>query len=631
MRRLCAPRPLLLVLVASCHHAATPIQATAAVVDVTVVPMDSEHELEHQTVLIDGDTIVAVGPVASTPVAPGAVTIDGKGRWLIPGLYDMHVHLNERNDALLYVANGVTTVRNMWGGPDRLAWRELARRNDPAWLGPTLFTAGPILDGDPPVWPGSKVVTTAAAATAEVDAEKQAGYDFIKVYDGLPLVAYDALAAEAKKQNIRFVGHVPAAAGLEHALASGQASIEHLTGYLFAAAGMKDGKLADILPHIDDAKLVALAKATHQAGAANIPTLVVMERVSALDDPAPLLARRENRYVSPAIRDWWDPKNDFRFKDKTADDFVAMRAANVIRQHLVKALAAEGATIFAGTDAPNPFVVPGFALHDELGLLVAAGLTPYEALRAATTAPARWLGRTATIAAGAPADLVLLDGDPLKDIAATRKREGVMVRGTWFAQATLDGKLDELAKSYEHPADPLAAAPPLPIEHPTATASYTMTMQGRPIGRERLAVANTPDGGRVIVEQSYMQPSTTVTTVRVELDAADHLKALTVDGKVTKPASPDELLDANVLATMIPFADRALAKHARQEVRGKIVNADGSQEDIAYTFEPNVGGAWTFQVTSRLGTAPGTYAVDEHGLPTRITLQAGGDLEIKRD
>jgi imidazolonepropionase-like amidohydrolase len=608
-------RRALLVLLLGCHHDAAAIKATAAIVDVTVVPMDSERELEHQTVLIDGDRIVAVGPVTSTPVAAGVTTIDGKGRWLIPGLYDMHVHLNEANDALLYVANGVTTVRNMWGSPDRITWREQAKRNDPAWLGPSLVTAGPIVDGDPPIWPGSKVVTTPEAATAEVDAEKQAGYDFVKVYEHLSLAAYDAIAIEAKKQNIRFAGHVPQAVGIEHALASGQASIEHLTGY----------------PHDDESTFPALVKATHQAGTANTPTLIVMARMASLDDPAPLLAQRENRYVSPQTRAWWDPGHDFRFEGKTADDFVKMRAQNVTKQHLVKALAAEGATLFAGTDAPNPFVVPGFSLHEELGLLVGAGLTPYQALRAATEVPAHWLGRTATVTVGAPADLVLLDGDPLKDIAATRKREGVMLRGTWYAQTALDGKLEALATSYEHPTDPLASAPPLPIDKPEATASYTMTIGGRTIGRERIAVAPAAAGGRVIVAQGYAQPATAVTTVRIDLDSAGRETAITIDGKQTKPGAPDELIDANLLATMIPFADRALAAHAKTTVKGKIIGPGGAAEDISYTFEPNVGGAWTFSVTSSMGTAPGTYAVDEHGLPTRVTLQAGGEIVITRD
>ncbi|HEV7556612.1 MAG TPA: hypothetical protein VGO00_14205, partial [Kofleriaceae bacterium] len=159
-------RALLILLVAACGKgdkpAPTPtppaplpppanVKATAAIVDVTVVPMDADHELAHQTVLVDGDKVVAIGPVASTGVPAGATKIDGAGKWLVPGLVDMHVHFNDEHDGILYLANGVTTVRNMWGSPMQLEWRDKVRKHDPSFTGPTIFTAGPIVDGDPPV------------------------------------------------------------------------------------------------------------------------------------------------------------------------------------------------------------------------------------------------------------------------------------------------------------------------------------------------------------------------------------------------------------------------------------------------------------------------------------------------
>ncbi|MBV8762566.1 MAG: amidohydrolase family protein [Deltaproteobacteria bacterium] len=606
-------RALAALLIAACHGGAPPaMKATVAIVDVTVVPMDRERELAHQTVLVDGDHIVAVGLVGDVRVAAGVASVDGRGHWLIPGLYDMHVHLNEANDALLYVANGVTTVRNMWGGPQQLGWREQARRNDPAWLGPSIITAGPIVDGDPPVWPGSKVVTTPEAAVAEVDAEKAAGYDFVKVYENLTPPVYDAIAAEAKRIGMRFAGHVPQSIDVAHAMASGQASIEHLTGYVRGTT--------------QESQLPSLAAAARSAGTANTPTLIVMQRFAAMDNPAPLMAQRENRYVSPQTRSTWDPSTDFRLTGSTAAEFAAERTRNVLRQHLVKLLSDGGAIVFAGTDAPNPFVVPGFALHEELAMLVAAGLTPYQALRAATAVPAEWLGRRATITPGAPADLVLLDADPLRDIAATRRRSGVLLRGIWFPQPALDAKLEALATAYEHPTDPLASAPPLAIDPPSITATYTMTMSGHPIGRERLAVHALPSGGRVIVAQGYMQPASTLTTARIELDAQGRETTFILDGKGMAPAATDDLFDGNLLATMIPFADRAA--HGTREIHGRSAD-DGSA--VTYTFEPAGPRTWRFTVTSKLGTAPGTYAVDADGLPTRVTLQIGGELAITRD
>ncbi|HET9986906.1 MAG TPA: hypothetical protein VFQ65_00260, partial [Kofleriaceae bacterium] len=297
---------IVLALVIACGKSDKPapptpstVHATAAFVDITVVPMDSNHELAHQTVLVDGDKIVAIGPAASTAAPTGATTIAGAGKWLVPGLVDMHVHFNEERDGVLYVANGVTTVRNMWGGPPQLEWRAKAKAHDPSYFGPSIYTAGPIVDGEPPVWPGSTVVHDAKEAIATVDEQKRAGYDFVKVYDGIPLAAYDALAAEAKKQGIRFAGHMPAAVTLEHAFAAGQASIEHLTGYLMEAqdatsqAATLKGleRRLELAKHRDASKLPALAKLTAEAKVANCPTLTVLSRFGELDHPEVLLAR----------------------------------------------------------------------------------------------------------------------------------------------------------------------------------------------------------------------------------------------------------------------------------------------------------------------------------------------------
>ncbi|MEO8554025.1 MAG: hypothetical protein ABI678_28820, partial [Kofleriaceae bacterium] len=361
---------------------------TAAFVDITVVPMDAEHELAHQTVLVDGDKIIAIG--ANLTVPAGVTPIAGAGKWLVPGLVDMHVHFNDERDGALYVANGITTVRNMWGGPPQLAWRAKAKANDPSYFGPAIYTAGPIVDGDPPIWPGSTVVHDAQEAIAAVDAQKQAGYDFVKVYDGLPLAAYDAIAAETKKQGLRFAGHMPTAVSLEHAIASGQASVEHLTGYPMAAqdatskAASINGpeRRMEVAKHLDLTKLPALAKQTAAAKLANCPTLTVLSRFGELDHPEALMARPENKYVSPGTLERWDPKHDFRLAKMTPAMFQAIRDGEVFRAKLVKAFVEAGAPILAGTDTPNPFVVPGFSLHEELGRLVAAGLTPYQALQA---------------------------------------------------------------------------------------------------------------------------------------------------------------------------------------------------------------------------------------------------------
>src|SRR4051812_34075948 len=221
--------PLLLALgLLACTHApSSPLPAEegsgeVAFVGVTVVPMDTERRVPDQTVVVRHGRIAEIGPSSTVQVPAGALRIDGQGRFLMPGLADMHVHLYTRDDLLLFLANGVTFVRNMWGAPYDLVWR--ARIEQGSLLGPTIYTAGPLLDGSPPIWNGSVVVETAADAERVVTGQKKAGYDFIKVYKKLLPEAYDAIAATAKREGMTFGGHVPAAVGLEHALAAGQRS-----------------------------------------------------------------------------------------------------------------------------------------------------------------------------------------------------------------------------------------------------------------------------------------------------------------------------------------------------------------------------------------------------------------------
>ena len=629
---------------------APPAAATAAFVDVTVVAMDTESALPHQTVLVNGDTIVAIGPVDRTAVPAGAERIDGKDRWLIPGLFDAHVHLNDARDAVLYVANGVTTVRNMWGSPETVELRARAK-TDPAWIGPSIVTAGPIVDGDPPIWPGSAVVTTPAQAEQAVADHKAAGYDFVKVYERLTPEVYAALRAAAQKHGLRLAGHAPRRVAFADVLA-GQASIEHLTGYMMAAQDATskaatlgdDARLPEMIAHADTSRLPALAADTVKAGIANCPTLVVMERIGGLDQYEAMLARPENKYVSAMTLAAWDPKNDFRFRESGAARFAAMRDANAFRKQLVKALQDAGATILAGTDTGNPFVVAGFAMHDELALLVAAGLTPYQALRAATVAPAELAGIPAgVIRAGARADLVLLTADPLRDITATTRRAGTMLRGRWYAQAALDEKLAALAGG----GDPFAGMPPPTIAaadgETVFTATYAWTMGGKPIGKERLAIGKGTDGRRVIVAQGSIDPPS---TVRVELDAKGALTSLTheaagkrsvatlaggtlvIDG-ASEPAPAELLLDTDLVATMVLFAARA-APGKKTTVAGRSFPRKG---ELSYTFDRTGGGTtWPFTVASPFGPASGTYVVNDQGFPVAITLQTGfGEFVMKQE
>lgn len=375
--------------------------------------------LASHTVVVDGDHLCAVFPDGAAALPADTVVVDASGRYLIPGLADMHVHLGFPSDLVLYLANGVTTIRNMWGSPWHLTARfDLAAGTIP---GPALYTTGPLMDGDPPYWPGSEVVTTAAEATASVQAQIEAGYDFIKVYGHLSPEAYGAILEAAGPPGIPVVGHPPESMPFGEVLASGIKSIEHLLGYSL------DGS---------DGALEAL---TVEQKVWNCPTVVVWDRYSRVAEfqanPPSWL-----KYCHPAQIDSW----------MTASAYV--EAPTPVVQAKLQQLHDLGALLMAGTDASNPFVGAGFSLHDELELMVGAGLSTAEVLRMATWAPAQFLGTQAEagcIQPGMRADLVLLRANPLEDITVTRSIDGVMRQGKWYPAVTLQQMLDEVAAGYE--------------------------------------------------------------------------------------------------------------------------------------------------------------------------------------
>lgn len=439
---------------------ATPLQVNTspdvlAFVGATVLPMDgadarTPRVLADHTVLVRGDRIVAVGPRAEIDVPADATVIDAEGAWLMPGLADMHVHAWNPTDLTLFVAKGVTTVRNMFGAPLHLEWREEIRAGER--LGPTIFTAGAIVDGRPPIWPGSRVAMTADEARAAVREQVAAGYDFVKVYNRLPKKAYTALVEAAREAGIPVDGHVPDEVGLEAVLASGQRTVEHLWGYgeHVCAHGVRDAKASHWLAalrawdDLDEKKLVEMARRSKEAGVWNCVTLVVMKKWLDPEGVKRELGRPYIRYVTPFTLGMWKQMNEGM--DPAMRD--AGRGGSKGRMRFVRALRDAGARILLGTDTGNPYVAPGFALHEELGLLVRAGLTPYEALRAGTHDAAECLGELdefGTIAPGLRADLLLLDSDPLEDVRAAADIVGVVVRGRWLPRTELAAMVAEIA------------------------------------------------------------------------------------------------------------------------------------------------------------------------------------------
>jgi imidazolonepropionase-like amidohydrolase len=392
--------------------------AVIAFVDVTVVPMTDERELPHRTVIIEGDRVARIGPAGEVP--QGATVIDGRGKYLMPGLADMHVHLptdGPRADlervAALLVASGITTVRGMQGAPNQLDFRAAARRGE--CLAPALFLAGP---------PLAETLST-SAMRERVRAQKSAGYDFIKVLGGFDRPAYDAMVDEARTDGIRFCGHVPKEIGIDAALDAKQSSIEHMMGY-----GAADTAGPDALD--------ALAKRTRDAGVYNCPTLDYFA-VGAEGDERKLLARDGLGYVPASDVDEW------RRDRKPAPDGDAKMA---MRRRIVLALAKAGAPLLVGSDAPGTFAVPGFAYVEELRELARAGLGPYEVMRAATRSAADYLGvaDAGAVKAGAVADLVLVDRDPLASVENVARPAGVMLRGKWLTREELDTRIAPFAR-----------------------------------------------------------------------------------------------------------------------------------------------------------------------------------------
>ncbi len=405
-------KKLLLLLLAAATLEARPIAFT----NVNVVPMTSETVLRNQIVVVDGGKIVSIGDAGAAKVPDGADVIDGEGGYLMPGLTDLHVHVNEPDDLSLYVIHGVTTVLNLAGDPGTLRLRERP-------FGARLFTAGPLIID----------VQTADRARQIVAENAATGYDTIKIYDNISAEALPVLVAEAKKRGLLAVGHIPRNRTWQEMLAAQPDAIAHAEEFLYSP--VVEG---------DDAKI---AEGMKSGGISLITTLVTYDTIGRqVADPAAILAHSENAYINPIFRRMWVlPRNRYLVNFKTAR-VPKFRALLGFQKGLVKKLEDSGVRILAGTDAGGvPFVIPGASLLDELGELVSCGLKPYDALRAATVDAARFLRRDAgTIEPGKPADLVLLRGNPLADLSNLTLRAGVMLRGRWLDNAALHAELDRL-------------------------------------------------------------------------------------------------------------------------------------------------------------------------------------------
>jgi hypothetical protein len=415
------------------------------------------------TVVIQGEKITAVAKLALIPQSRGITVVNANGKFLVPGLLDMHVHSafadapwDENVIYPLYIGNGITGIRDMGGDAKLLRQRRDAIRNGHL-LGPRMYLGGPFLalgKADAQTIP----VPTAVDARRAVDEVKNGGFDFVKILSNVPRESYYAIAEESARQKIPFVGHVPYAISAEEAAKAEQKSIEHLSGVLLACSSQEENlrrlelealasrnyaafsKLgSEVLASYNQEKARALFLEFTEHSTWQVPTLVWTMANSQSGGPE-LLNDPRLKYVPHSIRKTWEPSK------RSAEETALAKAEAERDIQLVQDMHRQGVQFMAGSDGPDPFVVPGFSLHDELELLVRSGFTPLQALQSATLNPALFeqnLDHHGSIEKGHVADLVLLDANPLTDIRNTRKISAVVLGGHYFSRADLDKMLHD--------------------------------------------------------------------------------------------------------------------------------------------------------------------------------------------
>ncbi|MFP6571853.1 MAG: amidohydrolase family protein [Vicinamibacterales bacterium] len=436
----------------------TIIDGDFAFLNVNVLPMDDagERVLERQIVMIENGRVSLIGDADQFSVAEDVTSVDAEDYFLMPGLTEMHGHLpnprmsdeDVRNLLFLYVANGVTTVRGMQGDPSQFALRSAIERG--RLLGPKLYLASVSMNGTS--------VTTPEEASQRAREYKVDGYDLIKTHEGMSLDVFDALAETASEVHIPFGGHVSDYVGLRHALASGQVSIDHLDNYVEALASSDDRVDEDrglrgvgaLLESVDESRIPELVRATVEAGAWVVPTMVLWETAFFNDrGSADVLSERpEVRYMPTEMVDRWREAVDTRLESTEIE--INRRIAS-LRRNVLTALHEGGANIAIGTDSPQIFSVPGFAMYHEMALYTEVGMTPYEVLEIGTRRPAEYFDATdefGTVAVGRRADLLLLSANPTDDISHIRNRVGVMVNGRWIPSDEIERRLRNIALFY---------------------------------------------------------------------------------------------------------------------------------------------------------------------------------------
>jgi hypothetical protein len=420
------------------------VSGLVAFVDVSVIAMESEMVLPRQTVIVADREITAVGPARTTSIPAGSHRVDGRGRYLMPGLTDAHTHVVHREDLLPYVANGVTSIVNMGNEPDPSILELRDKVMDGEVLGPTLYVSR-FVDGSRDQGEGHPyLVHSADAARSAAIEAKSEGYDLIKVYNSLPTEFFLALMDEAEKQGIAVVGHGVRESGMQGLLEAGQVMVVHAEEYLYTHFSRTT----------DTTLIPSAVEMTLDAGAYVVPNLSAYEIIAqqwgsqeALDE---LLVMPGTEVLHPDWREYWSGGRYLDREGNIADRLEFLR-------RFTRELNDAGVPLLLGTDSPPiPGMLPGFSIHEDIRNMSVSGLTPYESLVAGTRNAGAFFRKHVpesepfgTVATGQRADLILLDENPLQDVTNVKHRSGVMVRGRWLSEAKLQGLLRELARSLD--------------------------------------------------------------------------------------------------------------------------------------------------------------------------------------
>lgn len=424
-------------------------------VSVNVIPMETERVLFNKVVVVKNGRIHFIGDPGKVTYGKDAQVIDGSNKYLMPGLAEMHAHVPPNDDLTaikevltLFVAGGVTTIRGMLGHPFHIGIRKSIATHE--LLGPRLYTSGPSFNGNS--------VKTVEEAIQKVTDQKKAGYDFLKMHPGLSKETFAAVAGTATKLKIPFAGHVSYQVGIWRAIEARYAAIDHLDGFVDALVpGIDTIKESDIglfgmflAPRASVQKIPALMQALKKKNVWVVPTQTLAERWFAPDTEADWFNRQpEKIYIKPSVRSAWGNTKK-NLLENPRYDASAMTAYIQLRRQLIKACQQNGVGLLLGSDAPQVFNVPGFSVHDELESYVRAGLTPYQSLVTGTVNAGKFLGmpNLGVIKKGAIADLILLEGNPLKDITQTRRIAGVVVDGRWLSKEWITAARLAIAAQY---------------------------------------------------------------------------------------------------------------------------------------------------------------------------------------